>query len=149
MITWQWRSFEALTRHQLYDVLTLRQRVFMLEQKSLYLDLDGEDSLCFHLLGVTGAGELAAYLRLIPPSGADTCVHLGRIVVAPAWRGRGLGRDLIERGLSRCRADWPSRLIAISAQHHLVPLYRQFGFVSVGEPYDDGGVLHIDMHITP
>jgi ElaA protein len=37
--------------------------------------------------------------------------------------------------------------LALSAQCLQVPFYRRFGFVITGEPYDDGGVDHIDMHM--
>ncbi len=35
--------------------------------------------------------------------------------------------------------------VRISAQTYLETLYKEFNFVRDSEPYDDCGVLHIDM----
>jgi ElaA protein len=64
MITWQWQSFEELDNHALYQVLALRQRVFVIEQQCIYPDLDGHDQQAMHLLGwqtADGQRRLAAY----------------------------------------------------------------------------------------
>ncbi len=42
-ITWSWQRFDALSTHDLYDLLRLRQDVFIMEQRSLYADIDGRD----------------------------------------------------------------------------------------------------------
>jgi predicted GNAT family N-acyltransferase len=51
MIEWQWSSFADLTAAQLYEMLALRQQVFVLEQTCLYPDIDGLDPGAHHLLG--------------------------------------------------------------------------------------------------
>jgi ElaA protein len=50
-LRWQWLAFDALTPRQLHDVLALRQRVFVVEQKCAYQDVDGADPECVHGLG--------------------------------------------------------------------------------------------------
>ena len=35
-----WQSFESLTKNQLYDILNLRQKVFIIEQDCFYEDID-------------------------------------------------------------------------------------------------------------
>ncbi|MBW3140172.1 GNAT family N-acetyltransferase [Ferrimonas balearica] len=138
----KWWRFDALDVHQLYAVLRLREQVFMLEQNSLYEELDNLDQQSEHLLA-TADGELMGYLRLLAP--ADGPVKLGRIVLAKAARGTGLGPTLIREGLARAASQYPSRPVKISAQLALKDYYGQFGFVGTSEPYDDGGVLHLDM----
>ena len=39
-ITWVEGTFEDLSVHQLYDVMNLRQEVFLIEQNTSYLDAD-------------------------------------------------------------------------------------------------------------
>ncbi|HYG86207.1 MAG TPA: GNAT family N-acetyltransferase [Azospirillum sp.] len=142
----RWLRFDAFTPDELYAVLALRQRVFVIEQASLFLDVDGRDPQADHLLlRRVGEPAILGYLRVFGPAlGCDTA-SLGRVVVAETARGRGLGAVLVAEALRfldrhHARAD-----VAISAQAHLQRFYAGFGFVTVGEPYDDAGIPHVDM----
>lgn len=151
MITWQWSSFDGLTVKQLYAMLALRQEVFVLEQNCLYPDIDGLDPDAWHLLGWRNAGdelELVAHLRCLAPGAKYTEMSIGRVVTSPAARGTGLGRELVAQGLEFARMLHPGHAIRIGAQAHLEAFYAGFGFVTVSEPYDEDGILHIDMLLT-
>ena len=148
MITWQWSSFADLTAAQLYAMLALRQEVFVLEQTCLYPDIDGLDPAAQHLLGWRNAGdrlELVAHLRCLAPGAKYAEMSIGRVVTSPAARGTGLGRELVTQGLEFARAMHPGHAIRIGAQAHLEAFYASFGFATVSEPYDEDGILHIDM----
>jgi ElaA protein len=148
MITWQWNSFADLTVAQLYAMLALRQEVFVLEQACLYPDIDGLDPEAHHLLGwrkVDGRQELVAHLRCLAPGAKYEEMSIGRVVTSPAARGTGLGRELVAQGLALARRLHPGHAIRIGAQAHLEGFYAGFGFVTVSEPYDEDGILHIDM----
>ena len=41
MLQWKIKAFDALTVHELYDLLQLRSEIFVVEQNCVYLDLDG------------------------------------------------------------------------------------------------------------
>ncbi|GAA5191276.1 GNAT family N-acetyltransferase [Ferrimonas gelatinilytica] len=140
-----WKEFKDLGVEDLYALLQLRERVFQLEQESLYADLDGLDRHAQHLLLYCPEG-LAGYLRLIP--GAEV-TKLGRVVLASEFRGQDLGAKLVRAGILRVWEQTPSASIKISAQQGLVEYYSQFGFAVCSEPYDDGGVMHLDMLLTP
>ncbi|MDN0081313.1 GNAT family N-acetyltransferase [Crenobacter sp. SG2305] len=145
-LQWQCYRFDGFTPLGLYQVLQLRDQVFVVEQRSIYGDIDGTDLDCWHLCGRDGDGELAAYARLIAPDEKyPGAVAIGRVVVAPALRGHGLGRQLMAEAIAQCARLWPGAPMALSAQIAAQELYRQFGFETEGEPYDDGGILHIDM----
>ena len=58
---WQWLSFDALSREQLYALLRLRSEVFVVEQNCVFLDMDGLDPQAMHLLGVRAAVGSAPY----------------------------------------------------------------------------------------
>ena len=45
-----WHDFESISKEQLYDILSLRQRVFIIEQDCFYEDLDYSDKDAYHLL---------------------------------------------------------------------------------------------------
>lgn len=141
---WTWSRFADLGVDNLYDVLALRCRVFVLEQGP-YLDPDGIDRLAWHLLGRDDAGELQAYLRVVDPGVKYAEPSIGRVITAAAVRGTGLGRRLVAEGVARCTAAWPGQGIRISAQAHLERFYGGLGFVRVGDPYPEDNIPHLEM----
>ena len=145
-LRFRWCRFEELSRDDLYAVLALRQQVLVLEQSSPYADLDFIDQRADHLL-VTDADDLIGYVRCHGPSADKPYASFGRLVVAQARRGEALGRELVRRALSHL-ATRPCRDVEISAQLYLENFYASFGFARVSKPYDDTGILHIDMRLT-
>lgn len=145
---WQWKRFPELTVEELYRVLALRQQVFVVEQKSIYLDTDGYDSGSHHLLG-TQPGEpapwLAAYLRALPPGLKYPEASLGRVVTSPRARRAGHGRQLLEKGVAFIETHYPRAPIRIGAQLYLQRFYEGFGFRRISDEYDEDGIPHIDM----
>jgi len=57
-------SFDELTTQQLYDILVLRQRVFMIEQQRYYLDCDGLDQIALHFAAYEGEKTLRLFARV-------------------------------------------------------------------------------------
>jgi ElaA protein len=148
MIEWQWSSFADLTPAQLYEMLALRQQVFVLEQTCLYPDIDGLDPGAHHLLGwreVDGKRTLAATLRCLAPGAKYEEMSIGRVVTSPSTRGTGLGRELVAQGVAHAVRLHPGHAIRIGAQAHLEDFYKSYGFVTVSDPYDEDGIQHIDM----
>lgn len=148
MIEWQWRSFHELTNVELYEVLAQRQQVFVLEQQCFYNDIDGLDIGAHHLLGwrsVDGRRELAAYLRVLAPGAKYDEMSIGRVLTTQAARGTGAGRELLARGIDCAERLHPGHRIKIGAQQYLEKFYQSFGFQTISEPYDEDGIMHIDM----
>ena len=148
MIEWQWSGFADLTALALYEMLALRQQVFVLEQACLYPDIDGLDPGAHHLLGwrsVDGKRELVATLRCLAPGAKYDEMSLGRVVTNPSARGTGLGRELVAQGIACAERLHPGHAIRIGAQAHLEAFYASFGFRTVSAPYDEDGILHVDM----
>lgn len=141
---WRWVRFDAIGVDDLYDALALRCRVFILEQGP-YQDPDGLDRASWHLLGRDPAGTLQAYLRVVDPGLKYEEPSIGRVITSPETRGTGLGRQLVREGVAHCLATWPARGIRISAQFHLRDFYAEFGFVTVGQPYGEDNIPHIEM----
>jgi ElaA protein len=151
-IAWQWSSFQALSKDDVYAILARRQEIFVVEQHCAFQDIDGYDQEAYHLLGWQGdddAGEhvrpLAAYLRCLPPGIKYPEVSLGRVLCVASARGGGLGRELLVRGIAQAERQFPQRRLRVSAQQHLEALYRSVGFASIGAPYDEDGIAHVDM----
>lgn len=147
-IDWQFSRFADLTPFDLYDVLAARQNVFILEQTCLYPDIDGYDLEAHHLLGwrdVDGKRQLAAYLRVLAPGAKYDEMSIGRVITTPAARGSGAGRALLDQGIAHAEALHPGHRIRIGAQQYLERFYASFGFQTVSAPYDEDGIMHIDM----
>lgn len=143
-MTWHWSRFEELTLQGLYDLLALRQRVFILEQGP-YLDADGLDQHAWHLLGRDEQGALQAYLRVVDPGFKYEEPSIGRVVTDAAVRGTGVGRLLVAEGVEGCDRLWPGLSVRISAQAHLQRFYGAFGFEPVGDEYLEDDIPHIEM----
>lgn len=139
----QWYRFGDFTAALLYEVLRLRQAIFVVEQRSPYPDLDGLDQRAQHLL-LRSDGMLAGCLRLIPYPDEKRAA-IGRVAVATALRRRGLAGLMMDEALARCRRDHPDSAVTLSAQTYLAAFYETLGFRAISAPYDDYGVPHIDM----
>lgn len=148
-LRWQWSRFGDLPAAQLYEALALRQQVFVVEQQCVYLDVDGLDPFSWHLFGRDAGGALQAYLRLVDPGRKHDEPSIGRVVTTATARGTGAGRALVAEGVAGHDRLWPGRANRIGAQAHLQAFYGSFGFEPVGEPYDEDGILHIDMLRSP
>ena len=148
MTEWQWSAFADLAPADLYQVMQQRQDVFILEQTCLYPDLDGLDQDAHHLLGwrvADGKRVLVAYLRCLAPGAKYSEMSLGRILTTNAARGSGIGRELVAQGLAHAERQHAGHRIRIGAQQRLERFYQEFGFVTCSDPYDEDGILHIDM----
>ena len=143
-VTWRWLTFDQLTLHELYRVLELRQQVFVIEQQSLYLDVDGHDPLCVHGLGEVGS-DLVAYARIVPPGLTFNTPSIGRVLIAPKGRSTGLGRMLVSQAIAEAAQRFPGHHTKVGAQLHLQGFYESFGYVAFSESYDEDGIMHIDM----
>ena len=143
-LRWTCCSLEDMPSGELYRVVELRQRVFIIEQDCVFPDLDGRDQDSLHLCGWQGE-QLLAYLRAMPPGLAEPGSSLGRVVVSPEARGTSLGRELMRRGIEVNRERWPEHDIRIGAQAYLQTFYEGLGFVPDSDFYDEDGILHLKM----
>ncbi len=143
-VEWRWSAFDELSGAQLYEILRLRQQVFVVEQVCPFLDCDNADQAAQHLQGREG-GELMAYLRLHPPGRKAGEPVLARVVTAPARRGTGLGRELLGGGIARANQLYPGQAIRIGAQARLQAFYQDFGFRACSAPYLEDGIVHLEM----
>jgi ElaA protein len=135
------KTFDELTVRELHDLLKLRFDVFILEQRSLYPDIDGLDPESVHLLGIED-GRIEACARWWKEDGIeDGVIRLGRIVTSARVRGGGTGRRLVAEALARI-GDGPVR---IHGQEHLARFYEAFGFQTEAGPFDEDGIPHLVM----
>ncbi len=143
-LSWEWKSFSELKRDELYDILRFRQEIFVVEQKSWYLDADGLDQSSLHLL-VLDKGILIGYLRLTPPGKKYPETSIGRVSIDKGYRGEKLGDHLLIMGIEKGKEAYGSGSYRISAQEYLISYYEKHGFKVQGNPYDEDGIPHIEM----
>lgn len=144
-VRWLCRPFAGLGVDALYAMLKLRQEVFVVEQRCAYLDADGLDPRCWHLLGWGPNDRLLACLRIVPPGLKSEESSLGRVATSQEVRGTGLGHDLLAKGVARCMQLYPASAVRISAQAHLEAFYARFGFVAEGDVYLEDDIPHVAM----
>ena len=147
-LTWRAERFDDLTAREVHDILRLRVDVFVVEQRCVYPEVDGQDPDATHIMGLTDSGALAAYARVLPPHG-DEPPHIGRVIVDPGFRGKHLGRHLMHRALHAVERLYGSRRSALAAQEYLVDFYATFGYVPKSGTYLWDGIPHVDMVLDP
>ncbi len=139
---WTWTRFDDLGVADLYDILALRCRVFVLEQGP-YLDPDGLDRTAGTCSAATTAGVLQAYLRVVDPGIKYAEPSIGRVITAPEVRGSGLGRTLMREGLARCAAQWPGQRHPHQRAGAAARFYAGLGFDAVGDEYLEDDIPHL------
>jgi ElaA protein len=142
------KTFENLTVNELYELLKLRQEVFIVEQNCLFNDIDGLDPLALHCLLKDDSGKIIAATRLF-----DTEIvypgytSIGRVVCAADTRMHGLGRKIFDYSIKEIIKHFGSKTIKIGAQSYLEKFYSSFGFVKKGDEYLEDGIWHMHMYL--
>jgi ElaA protein len=141
------RHFASLTPGELYAMLVLRSRVFVVEQQCVFLEPDGLDVDAHHLFGWGDdtRSELVSGVRILAPGVSYEQASIGRVVTAPEHRRSGEGWLLMEQAIRECERLYPGSDIWIGAQRYLEQFYGSLGFVTVSEPYDEDGIEHVTM----
>lgn len=130
-----------------YDVWRLRQQVFVVEQDCPYPDLDGRDveEATRHVVllddgdGADGGDVRVVGTLRVLDDGAWS--RIGRVVVAPSARGRGLAAEMMDEAIVLCG----DREVRLDAQTGLTAFYEGYGFVVTGPEFDEDGIMHVPM----
>lgn len=139
-------SFHELTSVKLYELLALRQSVFIIEQQCLYHDIDNNDQKAQHVL-IEDHDRIIAYARILPIDHGS--ISFGRVLTAPSHRGQGFAKQLVAEIIAYLNSAHPKNKIIIEAQLYLQPFYQQFGFHAINKPFDLDGIPHIEMMKCP
>lgn len=131
---------DELDASTLYALLKLRAEVFIAEQQSPWLDVDGRDldPSTVHLFVPDGAA-VAATVRVTDEG--PGLAAIGRVCAAPSYRGRGLIGGLMTAALGELHG----RACLLEAQSHLEPLYAKYGFAVTGAEFVEDGIPHVPM----
>lgn len=118
--------------------MQLREKVFKIEQKSLYTDLDDLDKKAIHIF-IKDDDNIIAYARLVEKD--KNLAKLARVIS----RKKGLGKIVRQKAIDLAFYKLNFNEIFIQAQRYAQGFYEKLGFVSTSEIYDLGKIEHIDM----
>lgn len=129
----------------LVKVFMVRAIVFMEEQNVVFgEEMDDQEYSALHILGEVDQEPMAAgRIRFL-----GEYAKLERICVRKAWRGRGVGRELVEYML-RVSREKGFRKFKMHAQAHLTDFYSRHGFQIRGELFYEANIPHYLMICEP
>ncbi|NJL77002.1 MAG: GNAT family N-acetyltransferase [Saprospiraceae bacterium] len=139
------KPFYELTLDQLYEIMVIRQTIFVLEQNCPFVDADGRDQASWHLMGYWQQ-ELVAYARILPVGVAyPDYASIGRVVSSSSVRSQGFGKLLVQKAIEETYRLCGVQDIKIGAQQYLEHFYQRFGFESTPHHYLEDGIPHLSM----
>jgi len=144
-LNWQIKPYNDLNINELYDLIALRLKVFVVEQDCVYQDLDGKDKKSYHVLCRDGQGNIVCTARILHPGVSYPEVSIGRVVVDETVRKHGVGHELLKKCSEFIKEEFGDVSVSISAQKHLEKFYNKHNFISVGNEYLEDGIPHLEM----
>jgi YbgC/YbaW family acyl-CoA thioester hydrolase len=136
-----WQALGAAARQ-------VRNEVFLQEQRiPVEMEQDEADETAVHALARNRLGLPVATGRLLPH--APGVGRISRMAVHRVLRGSNLGRDVL-RALMQAATDRGDREVLLHAQRNAEGFYARLGFLRRGEPFEEAGIVHIEMrHALP
>jgi predicted GNAT family N-acyltransferase len=126
-------------------VFRLRHEVFVFEQAvPVELERDEFDRDAIHLLALRNDDEAVGTLRIVM---SDDTAKVGRMAVAKAARGTGIGSRLMDCAIAMA-TERGARQIVLHAQLAAIDFYRRLGFRAEGETFEEAGIMHVAMRKT-
>ncbi|WPC43367.1 GNAT family N-acetyltransferase [Clostridium sp. JS66] len=143
-MNWNIKKFNQLKVEEIYKILALRNKVFIVEQECAYLDCDDKDLNSYHLFSEEN-GKVVAYLRILEKGVSYDEISIGRVVVKENHRGKGISREMMLKAIEFIENTLKEDTIKIQAQVYLLNFYSSLGFKAVSEEYLEDNIPHIDM----
>ena len=124
----------------------VRTEVFLEEQRiPVEMEWDELDDVAIHAVARNRLGLAVGTGRLLQH--APGVGRIGRMAVTRVLRGSNVGRDVL-RALMLAATQRGDHEVVLHAQRTAQGFYARLGFVSRGEPFEEAGIVHIEMHRT-
>lgn len=143
-MNWIIKTFNELSINELYNILKVRNQVFVVEQDCPYQDCDDKDRYAYHLF-LELEGEILAYLRIVEKGISYDEISIGRVLTSQGYRGKNYGRQIMLKALDFIENSLKGDAIRISAQYYLIDFYKSLGFKEVSQQYLEDDIPHIEM----
>jgi len=98
-LNWKLKRFNELEIEEIYKILMIRNRVFIVEQKCVYQDCDNKDKNSYHLY-LEDNSHIVAYLRILKKGISYEQVSIGRLLVNKKYRHKGIAREMITKAIN-------------------------------------------------
>ena len=138
------KTFSELDTEDLYQILRLRSKVFVVEQDCVYQDIDNKDQNAIHLYYKEN-DQIVAYTRIFKAGDYYENPCIGRVVVSKKNRGNDLGKKIMIDSMEYIKQNIKGEKIELSAQKYLDKFYKDLGFYKIGEDYLEDGIPHQRM----
>ena len=138
------KTFDQLSKIELYNILQLRSEVFVVEQDCVYQDIDSKDEKALHVFGLKN-NKIIAYTRCFKPGDYFNEASIGRVVVKQSQRKYKYGNKIMSASIKAINNNYNTMVIKLSAQCYLNKFYTNLGFKPIGEEYLEDGIPHIAM----
>lgn len=139
------KTFQQLTIDELYELLRVRNEVFVVEQNCPYQDLDYDDQKAIHLW-LTEGDKVVALARVCPAGTHMEEISIGRVITTE--RGKGYGKQIMLHAIEAAKTHFNAKLIDIEAQEYAKGFYEGVGFRQSSEVFMLDGIPHIKMTWT-
>ena len=124
----------------------VRTEVFLEEQRiPVEMEWDELDDVAIHAVARNRMGLAVGTGRLLQH--APGVGRIGRMAVTRVLRGSNVGRDLL-RALMLAATQRGDHEVMLHAQRTAQGFYARLGFEPRGEPFEEAGIVHIEMHHT-
>ena len=138
------KKFDELTVHELYDILEVRNSVFVVEQNCPFHEVDGCDKEAYHVF-LTDKDGIQAYLRVMDRGVSLKEVAIGRVLAVK--RRCGLATKVLEAGIRVAKEKFHADKIALHAEAYARSLYEKIGFYQTGEEFLEDNIPFIPMQL--
>tara|TARA_Y100000589_G_scaffold332348_1_gene392188 strand:- start:9157 stop:9600 length:444 start_codon:yes stop_codon:yes gene_type:complete len=137
------QHYKQISKNDLFDVLALRTKVFIVEQNCAYQELDENDKNSYHVF-CKNNGTIVAVLRIYEDDSNDK-ILIGRVAVHEDYRNSGIAKKMMMDSLTFIKINFNSQMVYLSAQTYLINFYISLGFETNGEEFLEDGIPHIHM----
>lgn len=136
----KYKYFNELSVSELYEIVRARTEIFLLEQKIICQDFDGEDYNALHCF-IEDNGKVVAYLRAYKID--KNIVKIGRVLTIT--HKIGLGKELMNKSMPIILEKFKGLKITLNAQSYAKGFYEKCGFKVVSNEFLEENIPHLKM----
>lgn len=137
------KTYEQLTKDELYRMLKARQDVFVVEQNCPYPDIDETDLSSVFVIMEENGIHLASCRIFVKDENTHT-LQIGRMLTSV--RGKGYGGEVLKQAVQTA-FETGAETIYLEAQTYAVGFYRREGFTVTSGEFLEDGIPHVCMEL--
>lgn len=125
--------------------LMIRKAVFITEQNvPKEREIDCFESSSIHFLAYYNEKPVGTGRFRIK----ENCIKFERIAILKAFRGKGIGKKLLQTMQEITKKKYPSYQVMADVQVKAIPFYQNLGWRIVGNFFFDTGIEHQTMELN-